>query len=92
MAARRALKWTGILKGPAGIVDISPHIADVGVVAWVVLRARLFFLWGVWPEVRGERESGDFSQLSVFSVGMLSEPMRVLQAHNCVIRIQRKML
>jgi len=31
-------------------------------------------LWGVWLEARGEKESGDLNQLSVFSVGILAEP------------------
>ena len=43
------------------------------------LRARLFFLWGVWPEARGgKKESVDFSQFSVFSDGNASRANRVI--------------
>jgi len=42
-------------------------------------------MWGVRPEVRREKESGEFSQLSVFSAGMLAEAMRLQQSRNCII-------
>ena len=43
--------------------------------------ARLFPVGGV-----ARKETGDFSQLSVFSARMLAEPMRFQQSCNCVTR------
>lgn len=54
----------------------------------IVLRPD-FFSCQMWV---GGKESGDLSQLSVPSVEMLAELVRLLQSHNCVIRKHVKKL